>query len=152
MRLLDRNKKTFYYALNTGRGMLTDEQGNYTGEPGITYSEPVKVRAYISAVKGSWTVISGATIDQFGIDLDYDKIIDLEGTNWDITEDTILWVDDLDVYHPYDYIVKRISVFLNHTTIAIKKVRYHNAKNDIPVLGTDPGLLLCNENGSVISA
>ncbi len=152
MRLLDRNKRTFYYALRNGRGMLTDSQGNYTGEPGITYSDPVKVRAYVSATRGSWTVISGATIDKFGIDLDYDKIIVLEGTDWDITEDSILWVDDTNVYHPYDYIVKRIAVYLGHTTIAIKKIRYHNEANDIPVLGTDPGLLLCNENGSVISA
>lgn len=123
MRLLDRNKSTFYYALYNGRGMLTDSQGNYTGEPGITYSEPVKVRAYVSATRGSWTVSSGATIDQFGIDLDYDKIIQLEGSNWDIKEDTVLWVDDLDTSHPYDYTIKRIAQFLGHTTLAVKKVR-----------------------------
>lgn len=152
MRLLDRNKRTFYYATFNSRGMMTDSDGNYTGEPGITYNDPVKVKAYITAVQGSWTISSGATIDRFGIDLDYDKTIFLEGTDWDIAEDSILWVDDLNIYHPHDYIVKRISVFLDHTAIAIKKIHYHNDRNDIPVLGTEPGLLLSNENGSVISA
>lgn len=152
MRLLDRNKRTFYYALNNGRGMPTDAHGNYTGEPSITYSDPIKVKAYISATRGSFVVSSGVTIDQFGLDVDYDKIIKLDGVNWNIPEDTILWVDDLNIYHQYDYIVKRVAIFLDHTMIAIKKVRYHNEKNDILVLGTDPGLLLATEQGSVIRA
>lgn len=152
MRLLDRNKHIFYYALRNGRGMETDARGNYTGEPNLTYSDPVKVHAYVSATRGSFVISSGVTIDQFGLDVDYDKIIHLEGTDWDIDEDSILWVDDTNIYHPYDYIIKRIAIYLGHTVLAIKKVRYHNEKNDIPVLGTNPGLLLANEQGSVISA
>jgi len=123
MRLLDRNKQTIYYALYNGRGMLTDSEGNYTGEVGITYSEPVKVRAYVRATQGSWTIASDSTMNQFGLDIDYDRTIQLEGTDWDIREDTVLWIDDLDTSHPYDYIVKRIGTYFDHTTLAVKKVR-----------------------------
>ena len=123
MRLLDRNKRTFYYAEYSTKAMQTDSQGNYTGEFGITYGTPIAVKAYVGATKGSWTISSGATIDQFGLDVDYDKVIQLEGTNWSIKEDTVLWVDDLDTTNPYDYIVKRVAVYLDHIALAIKKVR-----------------------------
>lgn len=123
MRLLDRNKKTFYYALYSTKAMATDTDGNYTGEYGITYATPVKVSAYVGATRGTWTMSSGSTIDQFGLDVDYDKTIQLEGVDWNISEDTVLWVDDTDTTHPYDYIVKRIAKYLDHITLAIKKVR-----------------------------
>lgn len=116
MRLLDRNKRDFYYALYTGYGMLTDTNNQYTGERGPTYASPVSCSGNITPAKGN------AYVALFGIALDYDRVIQIEGET-DIDEKSVLWLDDLDTTHPYDYKVLRKAVSLNHTTLAVKKVR-----------------------------
>ena len=116
MRLLDRNKRNFFYAPYTGYGMLTDEKGRFTGERGPTYGSPVALSGNITPAKGN------AYVAVFGIQLDYDRVIQLEGTT-DIAEDSVLWIDDLDTTKPYDYKVVRKAVSLNHVTLAVKKVR-----------------------------
>lgn len=117
MRLLDRNKRDFYYALYTGYGMLRDESGKVTGERGATYAEPIKAEGNITPARGN------AYVALFGIALDYDRVIQLEGNAWDIDEQSVLWLDDLDTTKPYDYKVLRKAVSLNHTTLAVKRVR-----------------------------
>lgn len=96
--------------------MMTDSSGNYTGERAIIYTPVKQVRAYITPAKGD------AESVEFGTDLQYDKTIILEGTGWDITENSLLYVDDLDTDHEPDYKVVRIAEHLNHTTLAIAKV------------------------------
>lgn len=96
--------------------MLQDSDGNYTGEEGITYTDPVEVRAYITAAKGD------AENVEFGTDLQYDKTIILEGTGWDITENSMLYIDNLDTTEAPDYKVVRVAEHLNHTTLAVVKV------------------------------
>lgn len=117
MRLLDRNKRDFYYALYTGYGMLKDNQNNFTGERGAIYSPPVLCSGNITPAKGN------AYTALFGIALDYDRVIQLEGNAWDIDEQSVLWIDETDTEKPYDYKVLRKAVSLNHTTLAVKKVR-----------------------------
>lgn len=116
MRLLDRNKRDFYYALYTGYGMLKDENNNITGERGATYSPPVLCSGNITPAKGN------AYVAVFGVMLDYDRVIQIEGET-EIDEKSVLWLDDLDTKKPNDYKVVRKAVSLNHTTLAVKKVR-----------------------------
>ena len=117
MKTLERNKKTFYYATYLGEQMLTDDEGNYTGERGITYSETVEVRGYISPAKG------GASAEVFGTQIAYDKTIILNGGGWLIDENTVLYIDaDPSDAARYDYKVIGVAESLNHTTIAIAKV------------------------------
>lgn len=126
MRLLDRNKRPFYYALYTGETMLQNASGKYTGEREKTYGTPVKMYANISFAKKSGLASSStgmATATAFGVNLDYDKIIQIEDTNCPIEETSILWVDEKNTDMPNDYIVKRKAVSLTHTTLAVKKVR-----------------------------
>ena len=116
MKTLERNKRTFYYATYQGEQMLTDEEGNFTGERGITYSEPVEVRGYVSPANG------GANAEVFGTQLAYDKTIILNGGNWPIDENTVLYIDVAPGSGRYDYKVTGVAESLNHTTIAISKV------------------------------
>ena len=116
MKTLDRNKRTFYYQNFADGEMLTDADGNFSGEEGITYTEPKKVRAYITPAKGD------AENVEFGTDLQYDKTVILEGIGWDITENSLLYIDDLNLNNTPDYKVLRVAEHLNHTTLAVVKV------------------------------
>lgn len=118
MRLLDRNKRTIKYALCQNSGlMLTDDDGNYTGEREPEYAPPVTVRCNVGSASGS------SMIEQFGVNVDYDKTVQLEGTGLGISETTVFWIDETNTSEPYDYVVTRVAESLNHTTLAVKKVR-----------------------------
>ena len=131
MRTLLRNKRTFYYALYSGKTALTDDYGNTTGEYEIVYENPVKTSGNISAAQGE------TDSRQFGNDLVYDKTIVMDNTAPDIDEYSVLWIDtvpsleedgslELDgegsVVTPYDYIVKAVAKSLNSVSFAISKV------------------------------
>lgn len=124
MRTLDYNKKTFYYCLFDAKTKIYDEDGNFTGEYTSGYSEAVAVKGNISAASGS------ADMEQFGTDISYDKVIVLQGTDWNIDEHTVLFVDVEPSYEDedhhtgpqYNYVVTRVAKSLNHTTLAIKRV------------------------------
>ena len=123
MRTLDYNKRTFYYCLHTDKEKIYDSDGNFTGDYTPEYLEAQAARGNISAATGS------ADTEQFGIGIEYDKTILLEGLDWDIHEDTVLFVDVEPSYEDeehtipkYNYIVTRVAKSLNHTTLAIKRV------------------------------
>lgn len=123
MRLLKRNQIPFWYCLYKGKQPIYDADGYDTGETALTYAEPVKVKAHITAASGD------VTYEQFGIGVVYDKVVQLDGTDWDIDEQTVLFVDKdppatFDAQNvPCDYTVTRVSKSLNFTSLAIKKVR-----------------------------
>ncbi|MBO7132253.1 hypothetical protein J6V85_03310 [Candidatus Saccharibacteria bacterium] len=96
--------------------MAVDSEGYKTGELTITYNEPVKFKANVSPNKGR------ESVDLFGIELNYDKVIVTDKMDCPIDEQTILWVDDLDTTHPHDYIVTRRAPSINSITYAIRKV------------------------------
>lgn len=123
MRSLKRNEQTFYYALYGEEVEEIDEEGNYTGETTIGYGNPMKAKANISASRGE------ASNEQFGISLDYDKIVCSCDMTLPIDESTILWVDIKPVLDKngatktkHDYTVKKVAKSLNSVQYAIKKV------------------------------
>lgn len=120
MRCLNRNKRTFWYALYEGRKEHTveDEYGNVlsTGEYEVSYSEPVKTEGNVSTA-------SGATATElFGAMEGYDKVIVIDDVECPIDEHSILWVDTNDSDGAHDYIVKRVARSLNSVAIAISRV------------------------------
>lgn len=124
MKLLKRNKKTFYYATYLGLTEIVDESGRRTGEKVITYSNPVKCEGSISPSSGMSETM------QFGENVDYDRTVILEGTRAGITEVSVLWIDTMPVLKedgstdtPYDYIVKKVAPNINFTSIAVSKVK-----------------------------
>ena len=120
MRNLNRNMRGFYYSLLDSTDTLTDSAGYDTGEPVSVYANPVYAKGNISPSRGE------AIQEQFGIDLEYDKVIQLQGIDWPIDENTVLWVDKTppaSFEGTWDYVVVRVAVSLNQTSLAVKRVR-----------------------------
>ena len=123
MRTLNRNKTVFYYALYEGKEPVVDDYGNVTGEYEVKYSRPKKFRANISAANGK------ADVEQFGANVDYDKIVVGDNMFPQIDEYSIMWIDTVPVIDnegktetPHDYIVKKIARSLNSISVAVSKV------------------------------
>lgn len=117
MRMLRRNLVPFYYQNYCGKVPILDDDGYETGEYVASYSEPTKCFGNISVPSGR------ASVETFGTEVDYDKVIMLAGTS-PVDENSRLYVDRVpgDGVEP-DYIVKRVAESLNFTSIAIRRVR-----------------------------
>ena len=122
MRTLERNKTSFHYALYLGKEENVDADGNLTGTYTVMYSNPVECKGNISASSGY------VQVEQFGNDLQYDKVIVLDDVNIPIDENSVLWVDK-EVEHDkygnpvFDYVVKKVARSLNSVSFAISKVK-----------------------------
>lgn len=121
MRTLERNKQTFYYSTYLGKEPVS-EDGYLTGETRKKYSEPIKLKGNISPASGS------AQVEQFGSNLNYDKVIVLDNySNCTIDENTVLCVEKEPTYIDdelvYDYVVTEVAKSLNSISIAISKVK-----------------------------
>lgn len=110
-----RNRVPFKYANLIGATPIIRD-GYDTGEYTLAYTEQVEMLGNVGRATGN------EFADNFGLNLNYDKIIVLDDPMVDIHETSILWVDDLSSDH-HDYIVKRISRSLNSVSIAIEKVQ-----------------------------
>lgn len=116
------NTNTFWYALYEGQESGVDEDGFYTGEPELKYSDPVKYRGNISPNKGI------VDTQGFGSNVDYDNVLVMDIDAPRLTENSVLWVgiDPLiekgKATVPYNYVVIRVAPSLNVASYAIKKV------------------------------
>lgn len=121
MKVMERNKRTFWYCLYDRKEPIIDEDGNETGEEQIAYKPAQSLRANISAASGS------SQVEQFGNLAGYDKVIVTDDTSCPIDENTVLFIDkdpahDEDGKPLYDYMVKRVARSLNSVSIAVTKV------------------------------
>lgn len=121
MKVMERNKRTFWYCLYDRKEPIIDEDGNETGEEQIVYKPAQSLRANISAASGS------SQVEQFGNLAGYDKVIVLDDTSCLIDENTVLFIDKEPEYDDdgkplYDYMVKRVAKSLNSVSIAATKV------------------------------
>ena len=114
MKCLKRNQRVFYYA----PFIREDPENNYRP----VYGEPVEIRGNISPGTGS------TSVEQFGTNIEYDKVIVLDDVNCPIDESSLLFLDlepsknTLGDY-VYDYIVKKVAPSLNSVSIAISRVK-----------------------------
>ena len=150
MRLNNRNKRRFWYALYVGTVEDYDDYGNQTGTH-AQYSQPIEAWGNISPARGT------AVEAQFGVDDRYDKVLLVDDEDTPIDETTVLWVDkspyelpvgtqsnnglitdvfrhivvnlgpsqDVPYYSPWDYVVRRVGRGLpgfGAAVIAISKV------------------------------
>ncbi len=122
MKTLARNKKTLYYALQTGINGVQDEYGLFSGQYDIAYAAPVETRMNISPARGD------AILEQFGIQEQYDKVLITDDMDCPISEDSVLWLNTVPVIEngvtttPHDYYVVRVAKSLNNIAIAVKSV------------------------------
>jgi hypothetical protein len=119
MRLLARNLRTFYFSLYQGEEEIIDEDGNSTGEFEQSYSEPILSQGNISASRGE------ASSEMFGLSLNYNKVLMINGIDSPISETTRLWIENQPT-ESHDYIVVQVAKSLNSTSFAIKKVDVNN--------------------------
>ena len=122
MKIMERNKQSFYYCLYTGKTAVVDAEGNETGESSLAYSTEVLMKANVSAATGY------AQIEQFGSNEQYDKVIVTDDLSCPIDENSVLFIDKAPAYdndgNPlYDYVVKRVAKSLNSVSYAISKVK-----------------------------
>lgn len=115
MRLMDINKREFYYSTYIGKNELADEYGNLTGEYALVYSDPILSKANYSSTKGE------SLSTMFGDFDDYDRVL-LSDTHI-LSEQTRLWIDDRNPNNPHDYEVVKVGDSINYYAYAIKKVR-----------------------------
>lgn len=122
MRTLVRNKQPLWYCLYAGNTDPVDADGNYTGEPNVSYAAPVKMYANISPAKGE------VNVAEFGDQDEYDKVIVMDyhdPASGLIDENTVFFVDATPsggTSDGYDYTVYRVAKSINSVSIAIKKV------------------------------
>lgn len=115
MQSLDENKQTIYYALDEGVADVII--GNLkTGQKAIQYSEPVLMKANVSASRGT------ADIEMFGTDTDYSRTIVTTDMNCPIAETSKLWIG-VPTYSKANYRVVAIAKSLNSITYAVKEVK-----------------------------
>lgn len=120
MKILERNKSAFWYALYGGKQDVTDENGFFTGEKPV-YEKARMMRASISSAAGT------AQMEQFGTLTDYDRVIITDETGCKIDENTVLFIDKEPEYAEdgaplYDYVVKRVARSRNFISYAVSKV------------------------------
>lgn len=120
MKIMNRNKKPFWYLLYQGTELGKDANGYETGEKNVKYADPVKMKANISPAAGY------AQIQQFGQFISYDKVIITDDMTCPIDENAVLFIDKKPEYKDgrplYDYVVKQIAKSLNLVSIAVSKV------------------------------
>lgn len=122
MKVMDRNKQTFYYALYLDRVPELDVNGKKTSERMSRYREVVLAKASVSPATGYTQTELFGTVEQ------YDKVIITDDLNCPITENTVLFLDKQPDYDDqgiprYDYVVRRVAKSLNLIAYAVSKVK-----------------------------
>lgn len=125
MRSLKRNQQKIYFRIYEGEEEIIDEYGNETGSYYPIYGELKSAMICVSPNIGS------AEVEQFGTMEDYDRTMTIGDTSigsedpavFEITENTVLWVDGADTEGPWNYIVKLVAPWKNSISFAIKRVK-----------------------------
>jgi len=120
LRTTQRDKRTIWYALYQGVSEVVDEEGNYTGEYTVSYSQPVKARMNVSGGRGQ------AAIEAFGIDNPFTMSAVTDDLTTPFTTDTIFWFgvtpgasyDDV----PHTHKCTGIARTINGLTLALKEL------------------------------
>ena len=115
MRLLERDKKPFWYANYVSRSMLT-ENNNYTGERSTTYDSPQMAYGTFSDATGA------ATPRDFGTYIDYDYVIHMDEGACPFDENAAIWLKHSTDEDP-DFRVLRIAELQTYTAVAIRQLR-----------------------------
>lgn len=109
MRDLNRNKKTIYYALYTGKSESTDLSGDYTGEQTLSYSDIKPFRIHMKEAQRI------APTEPFGVYKNYTHRMATHDLSCPIDEKTILWVDKFPSLSEYNASAPyEVGAFVEH--------------------------------------
>ena len=116
MRTLQRNKRAIWYALYNGVTEVVDEDGNYTGEQEVSYSEPIQARMNVSGGRGQ------AEIELFGVDNPFTRAAVTDDLDTQFNTDTIFWFEADPETDPHNYRCTGISRTINQVVIALAEL------------------------------
>ena len=123
MRNLERNKTTIKYVLYTGFTDEVDSNGLYTGTKIPTYTQPIEIKASVSASRGT------TDLDLFGINVPYTHTVIVDDITCPIDENSILYINNK------PYAVLLVAKSLNHISYAIRELNDREAESVIIVSG-----------------
>ena len=123
MKLLERNKKRFWYCNYSHKEKVVDEDGNYTGEIRVVYDEPVECWGSIG-VPTTETLIG-----QYGVMQTYYRLVQL-GHPIPINEQTVFFLYEEPSFAEdgtpnYNYIIRRIQPSLTDFTFQVAEVAHN---------------------------
>ena len=123
MRTSHRDKRHVAYAFYNGVTELTDDDGNYTGEYDVSYSEPVSALMNVSGGRGQ------ADIALFGLTQTFSRTATTQDLDTDWNTEMVFWVEADPDTEPFDYRVAAISRTINQVVIALAEVDVSDADN-----------------------
>lgn len=115
MRSLQRNCRDLYYAIPRGEEPLLDDYGNETLEVEKIYSEPVLLKANVSANIGQ------DEMNVFGSMTEYSRTVSISGTECPLTEGCRVWFG-VDTTKSNNYVVIKVADSKNGFLIALREV------------------------------
>ena len=116
MRTVQRNKRAIWYALYNGVTEVVDDDGNYTGEQEVSYSEPIQAKMNVSGGRGQ------SEIELFGVDNPFTRTAVTDDLTTPFTTDTIFWFEADPETDPHNYRCTGISRTINQVVIAIAEL------------------------------
>ena len=116
MRTLKRNKRPVAFAFYNGVTELMDQDGNYTGEYEVSYTEPVKTLMNVSGGRGQ------ADIALFGLTQTFSRTATTEDLTTPFNTETVFWIEKDPDIDPFDYRVVAVSRTINQVVLALAEV------------------------------
>ena len=116
MRTLKRNKRPVAFAFYEGVTELLDDNGNYTGEYTVSYTDPVKTLMNVSGGRGQ------ADIALFGLTQTFARTATTEDLITPFNTETVFWVEKDPDTDPFDYRVVAVSRTINQVVLALAEV------------------------------
>lgn len=116
MRTSQRDKRPVAYAFYNGVTELTDDDGNYTGEYDVSYSEPVSALMNVSGGRGQ------ADIALFGLTQTFSRTATTQDLDTDWNTEMVFWVEADPNTEPFDYRVVAVSRTINQVVLALAEV------------------------------
>lgn len=116
MRTVKRNKRPVAYAFYSGIQELMDENGDYTGEYDVEYTEPIKTLMNVSGGRGQ------ADIALFGLTQNFSRTATTEDLETPFSTETVFWVERNPDTEPFDYRVAAVARTINQVVLALEEV------------------------------
>ena len=116
MRVVQRDKRTVWYAFYNGVTEIINSDGEYTGEYEVNYTTPVKARMNVSGGRGA------ADVAMFGFDSRYARSIVTEDLTTPFNTETVFWIETNPATQPHDYRVVGVSRTINQVVLALEQV------------------------------
>ena len=124
MRVVNRNRRPIAYAFYEGTTELTDENGNFTGEFQVNYSDPVRALMNVSGGRGQ------ANVRLLGIGSEFDRTIVTDDLETPFSTDTVFWIETDPDNDPFDYRVVRVARTINQVVLGLTEVDTKDSNGD----------------------